>query len=353
MCLFLSPLNPLSPSTGDNGGHAPVLSNANEEHGGVLQTASTTGEIVTNLGNNERSSGDAEVRLGVSANNVGKAMALPTTHDEEETGASVSSLGLNINNLYSPFYYGDSHIEVGHPFAITCIVMRTEPIHWEKDGDIIDTGLAQAYSGSGGNEGKLKRSTHGRQALRGGVEVVLSKGIGGRVPRAAGYQNENLINWAVEMRPSTIQSPLEQDRDSLRFMENGLEDDRVADFMTAASDSGDESVSVLEDENDVAAVENGRLNSRLRLDHGSGMQEERIKRNGSELEKFNLSRYYKAVVDFYNMGGGRSYYADSFLTDETMELEQQPQAEEERSKAVHDYIFTQGHVQGTLISHGD
>lgn len=283
-------------------------------------------------------------------------MSSPKIHDEEEKANPFATVSLNNNNLYSPFYYGDSHIEVGHPFAITCIVTQTEAVQWQKDGDVIGTGSSPALAYSG-NEEKLYRSTPRLSTLR-GVEDMLSKGLAERVTRAAGYQNENQINWNIEMQPS-MQRPvgLERDRESRPM----LDDDRVADFMAVAP-SGDESVS--EDENDVAAFEPGL---RLRLDHnrelrewsGTSVEQEsaRIKRNVSELEKINLSRYYKAVVDFYNMGGGRSYYVDSFLTDrhgevehEKATMEEEHEAEEERNKALHDYIFTQGHVQGTLFS---
>lgn len=38
---------------------------------------------------------------------------------------------------YTAIYFGDSEVDVGEPFAITCRIAITEPVQWLKDGDVI------------------------------------------------------------------------------------------------------------------------------------------------------------------------------------------------------------------------
>lgn len=37
----------------------------------------------------------------------------------------------------SAFYYGDTEVNVGAPFSITCRISMTEPIQWLKDDVIL------------------------------------------------------------------------------------------------------------------------------------------------------------------------------------------------------------------------
>lgn len=43
----------------------------------------------------------------------------------------------DVNNLYQVIYYGDSQVEVGEPFSISCIISIADPVEWHKDGEPI------------------------------------------------------------------------------------------------------------------------------------------------------------------------------------------------------------------------
>uniref|UniRef100_A0A182MW75 Ig-like domain-containing protein n=1 Tax=Anopheles culicifacies TaxID=139723 RepID=A0A182MW75_9DIPT len=43
----------------------------------------------------------------------------------------------DLNNLYQVIYYGDSQVEVGKPFSISCIISIANPVEWHKDGEPI------------------------------------------------------------------------------------------------------------------------------------------------------------------------------------------------------------------------
>lgn len=42
-----------------------------------------------------------------------------------------------VDNLYQTFYYGDSKVEVGMPFSISCIISIADQVEWHKDGEPI------------------------------------------------------------------------------------------------------------------------------------------------------------------------------------------------------------------------
>lgn len=75
----------------------------------------------------------------------------------------------------------------------------------------------------------------------------------------------------------------------------------------------------------------------------------RWKRNVSELEEFNLRRYYNAVVDYHRMRGGAGYSVAAFLSSREAVAEAEPEeieTEETSTASPQGFIFTEGRVQG-------
>lgn len=54
-------------------------------------------------------------------------------HSRAAADTSSSSLA----NIYAAIYYGDSEVNVGDPFAITCRIAIMEPVNWIKDGVVL------------------------------------------------------------------------------------------------------------------------------------------------------------------------------------------------------------------------
>lgn len=73
-----------------------------------------------------------------------------------------------IDNLYSPFYYGDSNVTEGNQFLISCIA--EPPITWYKDGVPIEMHFVR----DGEDEFTHTISDHLRNHLTGKVESKLS-----------------------------------------------------------------------------------------------------------------------------------------------------------------------------------
>ncbi|XP_053676940.1 uncharacterized protein LOC128727098 [Anopheles nili] len=70
---------------------------------------------------------------GISRCSTLVVLFLVTLVNAQNTGARKRDL----NNLYQVIYYGDSQVEVGKPFSISCIISIANPIEWHKDGEPI------------------------------------------------------------------------------------------------------------------------------------------------------------------------------------------------------------------------
>lgn len=265
------------------------------QHGHSLGT--TTTEIA--LGWRERAGKSS------SSNSIEEdATTKGTATDDDRGGEEYKP-----NNLYSPLYYGDAHIEVGHPFKITCIVSRDEGIRWEKDGEDIEKEINWDIEGAGGAGSKRQPED----------DIYTENGGGAGTGKEENVSGEgDALEWGSEAAAAAVGLSMEDDEWRL-----------WQEWMVQLSSSGTD----------------GHL--------------ERLKRNVSELERFNLRRYYNAVVNFKNMPGGGGYFMDKYLgrNGDTQEKATQEQlqnveegvkeADEEKvgRESLHNYVFTQGQVQ--------
>ncbi|XP_055544837.1 uncharacterized protein LOC129729934 isoform X2 [Wyeomyia smithii] len=81
-----------------------------------------------------------------------------------------------LNNLYQVIYYGDSQVEVGKPFTISCIISITDPVEWHKDGEPIrkhsnirhgkdEHSYIESEMGIAGNRDKIEATISVQRAL--------------------------------------------------------------------------------------------------------------------------------------------------------------------------------------------
>lgn len=245
------------------------------------------------------------------------------------------------SNLYWPLYYGDAHVEVGQPFAITCIMSPAEPVQWQRDGEALN--MAETATSDVLRQG-LERGAFPIQMEnlikwdsedRGAGRLVTTMDDGG-----GGGRRKRWMDWNAFKR--LLEKEGQEDEE-----EKGDREEGVAD----ASDGGvEDDVQWLEWWQDLMASE--------------GMDERRLKRNVSELEQFKLMQYYNALVKYKNQPGGGGYYLDEFFkrTNERLqqrktmrgigrgtEVEEDDDVEEKKGgdkESVHDYVFSQGQGQG-------
>uniref|UniRef100_A0A182YDS4 Ig-like domain-containing protein n=1 Tax=Anopheles stephensi TaxID=30069 RepID=A0A182YDS4_ANOST len=82
----------------------------------------------------------------------------------------------DLNNLYQVIYYGDSQVEVGKPFSISCIISIANPVEWHKDGEPIrkhsnirhgkdEHSYIESEMGIAGNRDKIEASISVQRAL--------------------------------------------------------------------------------------------------------------------------------------------------------------------------------------------
>ncbi|XP_053692158.1 uncharacterized protein LOC128740621 [Sabethes cyaneus] len=82
----------------------------------------------------------------------------------------------DINNLYQVIYYGDSQVEVGKPFTISCIISIADPVEWHKDGEPIrkhsnirhgkdEHSYIESEMGIAGNRDKIEATISVQRAL--------------------------------------------------------------------------------------------------------------------------------------------------------------------------------------------
>ncbi|XP_035779635.1 uncharacterized protein LOC118459909 isoform X2 [Anopheles albimanus] len=83
----------------------------------------------------------------------------------------------DLNNLYQVIYYGDSQVEVGKPFSISCIISIANPVDWHKDGEPIrkrasnirhgkdEHSYIESEMGIAGNRDKIEASISVQRAL--------------------------------------------------------------------------------------------------------------------------------------------------------------------------------------------
>lgn len=81
-----------------------------------------------------------------------------------------------MNNLYQVIYYGDSQVEVGKPFAISCIISIADPVEWHKDGEPLrkhgnirhgkdEHSYIESEMGIAGNRDKIEATISVQRAL--------------------------------------------------------------------------------------------------------------------------------------------------------------------------------------------
>uniref|UniRef100_A0A182JCC6 Ig-like domain-containing protein n=1 Tax=Anopheles atroparvus TaxID=41427 RepID=A0A182JCC6_ANOAO len=82
----------------------------------------------------------------------------------------------DLNNLYQVIYYGDSQVEVGKPFSISCIISIANAVEWHKDGEPIrkhsnirhgkdEHSYIESEMGIAGNRDKIEASISVQRAL--------------------------------------------------------------------------------------------------------------------------------------------------------------------------------------------
>ncbi|XP_058818772.1 uncharacterized protein LOC131681761 isoform X2 [Topomyia yanbarensis] len=82
----------------------------------------------------------------------------------------------DINNLYQVIYYGDSQVEVGKPFSISCIISIADPVEWHKDNEPIrkhsnirhgkdEHSYIESEMGIAGNRDKIEATISVQRAL--------------------------------------------------------------------------------------------------------------------------------------------------------------------------------------------
>ncbi|XP_058448434.1 uncharacterized protein LOC131428472 isoform X2 [Malaya genurostris] len=82
----------------------------------------------------------------------------------------------DINNLYQVIYYGDSQVEVGKPFSISCIISIADPVEWHKDNEPIrkhsnirhgkdEHSYIESEMGIAGNRDKIEATISVQHAL--------------------------------------------------------------------------------------------------------------------------------------------------------------------------------------------
>lgn len=272
------------------------------------------------------------------------------------------------NNLYYPLYYGEAHIEVGHPFAITCILTRTEAVQWQRDGKVIQV------------QGRRKKRAVLQRRRTGREEAEIWKEETFPMPM------KNQINWDIDERPMPMTRTLSGDIAGAQgrhrngwmdwvggfqqFQEEEEEEEEEQMENRRKRQIGAESVSSDDDEEETLEWE-GFADAGQEIDDndddgkevsaaaaGDGHLARRLKRNVSELEQFKLRQYYNALVYYKNQPGGGGYYMDSFLKRDEQtrrvgedEEEMEVTEVEDEEKSIHDYVFTQGQVQVVVHLH--
>ncbi|XP_040167940.1 uncharacterized protein LOC120902922 isoform X1 [Anopheles arabiensis] len=99
-------------------------------------------------------------------------LVLVTLVNAQSSGAHKRDL----NNLYQVIYYGDSQVEVGKPFSISCIISIANPVEWHKDGEPIrkhsnirhgkdEHSYIESEMGIAGNRDKIEASISVQRAL--------------------------------------------------------------------------------------------------------------------------------------------------------------------------------------------
>lgn len=236
---------------------------------------------------------------------------------------SSDSLGSG-SNLYWPMYFGDAHIKVGQPFAITCILSAVEPVNWQRDGVVIS----------------------GR---RGGI-VAPQWRVRRQTRAAAAEEDVNRVKQEQEKATGEVEMELEPvDMRWIKALESVLQGNNnnvtgnasemellwrdLMLFSSSAGDAGD-------------GTGDGDGVGRLIL---AGSQRQR--RNVSDVEQqFKLRQYYNALVAYMNQPGSGGYFLDGFLKrepKEEMELEmegivkEQDEGEHEEDMES-EFVFTEG-----------
>ncbi|XP_052864279.1 uncharacterized protein LOC128270894 [Anopheles cruzii] len=108
----------------------------------------------------------------------GKSLATSPVRPEERTLATqgAGAHKRDLNNLYQVIYYGDSQVEVGKPFSISCIISIANPVEWHKDGEPIrkhsnirhgkdEHSYIESEMGIAGNRDKIEASISVQRAL--------------------------------------------------------------------------------------------------------------------------------------------------------------------------------------------
>lgn len=363
-----------------------------QQHGMMpMMTTARVGVTSSAMSSSITGTMDEVVAVGPSAGGGGEwatesASRLPLIRTTGTTTTPASRVPMmmmiprvNNNNLYSPFYYGDSHIEVGHPFAITCIVPATESIQWQKDGDILEMGTRRRIEG-------IERKNHDDN----NIEMMMKKRSLSRpvvVMAVDQIENYNRFNWdaaaakeerdGTEEREETIRVDKSEPKVALR-RPRADDDVNGAVVVEGGGEGGDVEKTRQRDDKSVSAVDDaisdavedingwdGQLVARAKEEEEDAINETpslwwksleadenrmlkvRRKRNVSELGGFNLRRYYSAVVDYKNFYrtpiveeflSGRAdepRFQESLRVEESLEMD--PEVD---SNSIHDFVFS-------------
>lgn len=297
--------------------------------------------------------------------------------------------GNQSSNLYWPLYYGDSHIEVGHPFVITCILSRDELVQWQRDGKVIGVGGDEQQAKEGDGEGaESVRIRHrgirldswwGRRerAIDDGI-YEDNDGIGGGRERVstAGTTMDGSGDWTQDWRWwRTVERFMRERR-------NDRNDDEIVSSNGDDVDGGggrgvvqtNKNKWTGETEESLDQLWNdlmqriGVVDATMMSRGEGGQMERRLKRNVSELEQFKLRQYYNALVSYMNMPGVRNYYVDSVLgrlgdggngemnpeqqQKQDLKVDEEEMVQETNKEFTSGYVFTQGQGCTHLIKGG-
>lgn len=366
VCVFVSRLTSTEGGGGSGGtGGVATWTTLPVVEEKVLVVVTTDTEVTTGIPTNW---GHAGSEGGIKSDEKGSLnsqetiaepfIKLTNTGQEDKVGGEARAAAEEeeeFNNLYYPLYYGDSHIKVGHPFAITCILTQTEEVQWLRDGHIIETK-------------DISTARRKRRVAADETETLPQR-------------MENQINWNIDGGLARTLNGEEQEQRKVGGWQEAFEQFLEQQQQQQGQEhSGDESMSAAaadatewdwgigtfyeeENENDDLLLEElwrDMLSSGAAAAAPDGRQlERRLKRNVSELEQFKLRQYYNALVNYKNQGGGGGgggYFMDTFLrrsTNKRITLEQQKLVDneatdeylQEKATSVHDYVFAQGQVQ--------
>lgn len=403
-CVFVSRSTSLPNGGGDGGGGG-----SGEGAGSGVVVGRTNTQMMTNsregvatwttaptVVENEQAVQSATISYNSGLDGGGQGRRLSNVTDSKSAAARELTAGeqekqseaVVHDNLYYPLYYGDAHIKVGHTFAITCILTRTEAVQWQRDGEVIQV--------------------QGRRRKRG----VLTWRRWEREGEAEMWKEEtfpmpidNQINWDIGERPKSLtRTPsggdsagaqgrqrkgwMHWDGSFQQFVEEEDNEEVQMESRRKRQNNGAESVSSDDDDDQETPEWDGFADAGQQNDENGEEEEEevesdwilwkdlnpttvsaavpaagdghlarqRLKRNVSELEQFKLRQYYNALVYYKNQPGGGGYYMDSFLkrdqqTRRAGEEEREEMEVTDEEESIHDYVFTQGQVQVVVHLH--